>query len=248
MPSRSILNEAGEVTFPDDYPNSVKHVLLIGTVGFSVASAVFIYLAMTRKKASVAHSLTFLGSAVAAMAYYCMWSGLGVEYKTSDVTPRVIFWSRHAEQLFTVPIVLGTVCILSKAESSAIVALVGEGILFSLSSAVGAATVAPLKFMWWFASATFAVLIVINLMQRIQEGSQEIQKNLVYLTVAAISVYTVLWLLGSEGTAALGLSQEVAIFTLVDLVSKAGFGLYFLLSYDEVMGEFDDNQESQQYV
>ena len=34
-------------------------------------------------------------------------------------------------------------------------------------------------------------------------------KNLTFLTVAAIAIYGILWLLGSEGTAALGLSQEV---------------------------------------
>jgi hypothetical protein len=103
--SRKLLAAtAADVIFPDDYPNSVKHVLLIGTVGFAIGSIVFMYLSMTRKKASVAHSLTFLSCAVAAMAYYCMWNGFGVEYKTSDITPRVIFWARHLAQIFTVPV------------------------------------------------------------------------------------------------------------------------------------------------
>jgi hypothetical protein len=39
----------------------------------------------------------------------------------------------------------------------------------------------------------------------------QVHKNLTYLTVAAVAIYGVLWLLGSEGTAALGLSQEVAV-------------------------------------
>ena len=95
---------SGEVTFPDDYPNSVKHVLLIGSMAFFIGAIVFLYLSMTRKKATVAHSLLFLSSAIAAMAYYSMWNGLGVEYKTTDVSPRVIFWSRHVSQLLTVPV------------------------------------------------------------------------------------------------------------------------------------------------
>jgi bacteriorhodopsin len=244
-----ILDSAGDVTFPDDYPNSVKHVLLIGTVGFFISAVVFLYLSMTRKKASVAHSLTFLSTAVAAMAYYCMWNGLGVEYKTSDITPRVIFWARHFDQILTLPIVLGNLCIIARSDSAVTVGLVGEGILFTLAAAVGAATVAPIKYMWWFASATFGVLIIITLLQRIPEGSLEVHKNLTFLTVAAVAIYGVLWLLGSEGTAALGLSQEVGIFTFVDLASKAGFGLYFLLNYEALLSEDEDmNQESQQYV
>jgi len=47
----------------------------------------------------------------------------------------------------------------------------------------------------------------------------------------------VLWLLGSEGTAALGLSQEVGLTTIVDLVSKAGV-LFFLIS------NMDESDES----
>ena len=38
---------------------------------------------------------------------------------------------------------------------------------------------------------------------------RQVHKNLTFLTVAAVAIYGVLWLLGSEGTAALGLSQEV---------------------------------------
>jgi hypothetical protein len=41
----------------------------------------------------------------------------------------------------------------------------------------------------------------------------QVHKNLTFLTVAAIAIYGVLWLLGSEGTAALGLSQEVLAFS-----------------------------------
>ena len=82
----------------------MKHVLLIGTVGFFISAVVFLYLAMTRKKASVAHSLTFLSTAIAALAYYSIWNGLAVQYKTSDITPRVIFWPRHLDQIITVPV------------------------------------------------------------------------------------------------------------------------------------------------
>jgi len=247
MHSRRLL-DAGDVTFPDDYPNSVKHMLMIGALGFFIGTIVLVYLSMSRKKASVSHSLLFLSSAVAAMAYYSMWNGFGVQYKTSDVTPRVIFWSRHLDQLITVPTVLATLCLIAKSDSSIIVAVVGEGILFVLSAMVGAATVAPVKYMWWFASALFGVLVIVHLIQRIPEGSHDIHKHLTYITVVSIVVYSLLWLLGSEGTAALGLSQEVGLFTVTDLVSKVGFGLYFLFNYDSVMEEDDAAHESQQYV
>jgi len=35
----------------------------------------------------------------------------------------------------------------------------------------------------------------------------------------------VLWLLGTEGTGAIGLTAEVAVFAVIDLSAKVGFGL-----------------------
>ena len=37
-------------------------------------------------------------------SYYANWSGLGVEYKTTDETPRVIFWSRYLDWVVTGPV------------------------------------------------------------------------------------------------------------------------------------------------
>jgi hypothetical protein len=37
-------------------------------------------------------------------SYYANWSGLGVEYKTNDDTPRVIFWSRYLDWVVTGPV------------------------------------------------------------------------------------------------------------------------------------------------
>ena len=107
--------------------------------------------------------------------------------------------------------ILATLTLIAKADSSVVVAVVGEGILFVLAAAVGAATVAPVKYMWWFASALFGVLVIIHLLQRIPEGSHEIHKHLTYITVVSLIIFSLLWLLGSEGTAALGLSQEVRL-------------------------------------
>ena len=72
-----------------------------------------------------------------------------------------------------------------------------------------------------------------------------------YIFIGTACVYPLVWMLGSEGTAALGLSQEVGIMAVTDLVAKVGFGLYLLFNFDDIAGDdLDDgiNQQSQQYV
>eukprot|EP00961_Rhodomonas_salina_P220496 2980991-Rhodomonas_salina.1 len=60
-PLRKLLEEGAEepaeeeeeeeptVTFPDDYPNSVRHFLLIGFLGMFIGAIVFFYMGISRK-------------------------------------------------------------------------------------------------------------------------------------------------------------------------------------------------------
>jgi len=240
----------GEVTFPDDYPNSVKHFLLIGCLGMLVGSCVFLWLSMSRPKSSLPHVLMFMASAISCMAFYAMWTGVGVELKTTDTTPRVIFLPRYADLLLTQPLLLATLGVISKADTSVLVSLVGYDILMILAALVGAINVAPFKYMWWFAGLILLILIIIQLVQRF-EGASDGYKVLNYIFIGTACVYPLVWMLGSEGTAALGLSQEVGIMAVTDLVAKVGFGLYLLFNFDDIAGDdLDDgiNQQSQQYV
>jgi hypothetical protein len=104
---RFLLDEGDDtptVTFPDDYPNSVRHFLLIGFLGMFIGAIVFFYMGISRKVNTVMHVLTFFIAAVSACSYYAEWAGLGVEYKTTDTTPRVIFWARYLDWVVTGPV------------------------------------------------------------------------------------------------------------------------------------------------
>jgi hypothetical protein len=52
-------DETPTVTFPDDYPNSVRHFLLIGFLGMFIGAIVFFYMGISRKVNTVMHVLTF---------------------------------------------------------------------------------------------------------------------------------------------------------------------------------------------
>jgi len=241
---------AADVSFPEDYPNSVKHFLLIGCLGMFIGACVFLWLSMSRPKSSLPHVLMFMASAISCMSFYAMWTGIGVELKTTDTTPRVIFLPRYADLLMTQPLLLATIGIMGKADTSVMVSLIGYDVLMVLAALIGAMNVAPFKYMWWFAGFGFLILIIVQLVQRF-EGANDGYKLCNYIFIATACVYPIVWMLGSEGTAALGLSQEVGIITVTDLVAKLGFGLYFLFNFDDIMGEEGDegmNQQSQQYV
>jgi len=240
------------VTFPDDYPNSVRHFLLIGFLGMFIGAIVFFYMGISRKVNTITHVLTFFIAAVAACAYYAMWAGLGVEYKTTDTTPRVIFWARYLDWIVTTPLILVDLALLSRADTPTIISLVGNDVLMVICGLIGALTVAPYKYMWWVAGLIFFIIVIIQLLQRLNNAEGyggEALKGLSWLTIICWIVYPIVWIVGSEGTGALGLSQEVGIITITDLIAKIGFGFYLLANVDSPDAESVPlNQSSQQYV
>ena len=135
-----------------------------------------------------------------------------------------------------------------KVDSAATFALVSYDIVMIAAGAMGAQTVGAHKYMWWFVSLAFGALVVVDLAMRIADAGSETAKILTYITLFSTCFTPLIWLLGSEGTAALGLSQEVGLVTIVDLVSTVGFGLYLTLNYDAVFDGEDDRADSQQYV
>ena len=82
----------------------MRHFLLIGFLGMFIGAIVFFYMGISRKVNTVMHVLTFFIAAVSACAYYAEWAGLGVEYKTTDTTPRVIFWAHYLDWVVTGPV------------------------------------------------------------------------------------------------------------------------------------------------
>jgi bacteriorhodopsin len=178
---------------------------------------------------------TFILSTVLAMSYYAMWTGLGVTFKTSDTTPRVIFWGRYLGHLLAMPLVMVDLSLVYKLDMSSMLSLVSYDIIMYLAGFIGAFSVGAHKWTWWFVAFAFAILITIQLVKMLMaENVSEIAKMLTYIVIGSTCVFPIMWLLGSEGTAALGLSQEVGVIAVVDLVTTVGFGLYFLLNYDQV--------------
>jgi len=225
------------ITFPDDYPNSVRHFLLIGFLGNIISAGVFFFLSTAKEHKSVIGSFTWMCCAVAALAYYAMWAGVGVQYKTTDVTPRVIFWARYVDRFVTTPLLLCALSAFAKAEFPVLISLLGADMIMMSCLALGAFVYGPDKYFWWVGAMILFVLMVSQLLTMLakieDEKRKEVMRTLVWLTIICWVAYIVLWLLGSEGTAALGLSQEVGLTTIVDLVSKAGVLFFLVANMDE---------------
>lgn len=201
--------------------------------GNLISAGVFFVLSMAKENKSVIGSFSWMCCAIATLAYYAMWAGVGVQYKTTDVTPRVIFWARYVDRFITSPLLLCALSAFAKAEFPVLISLLGADMIMMSCLALGAFVYGPDKYFWWVGALLLFVIMVSQLLSMLakieDEKRKEVMRTLTWLTIICWVAYIVLWLLGSEGTAALGLSQEVGLTTVVDLISKAGV-LFFLIS------------------
>ena len=42
-------------------------------------------------------------------------------------------------------------------------------------------------------------------------------------------IYPILWVLGTEGTGAIGLTGEILVFAVIDVLAKVGFGIVLVM-------------------
>eukprot|EP00961_Rhodomonas_salina_P123504 1663861-Rhodomonas_salina.1 len=76
----------------------------------------FVFTFLPNREMPMPHVLAFIICAVAMCAYYCMWAGVGVAFKTTDSTPRVIFYAKYVDQVVTAPLVLLVLALIANAK------------------------------------------------------------------------------------------------------------------------------------
>mmetsp|Transcript_34504 Transcript_34504/g.91071 ORF Transcript_34504/g.91071 Transcript_34504/m.91071 type:complete len:219 (+) Transcript_34504:261-917(+) len=196
-------------------------------------------------------NIIFIAAIVSAGAYYMMMNGYGVVHKTeADETVVTIFWARYVDRFFTTPLILLNIALLVRAEAGEIVMLVGNDVLMVLAGAIGSTQLGSSKWIWWFISMVFFVLIFLQLFGflakvRDDEDVSTTQgiKILVAITFISFCVYPIMWVLGSEGLSAVSLNFEVGLICLADLVSKIAFGFYLMFGIDSKAEETVDTAE-----
>ena len=91
----------------------------------------------------------FLAAAISAGCYYCMWSGFGVNKKLDSAgNTRMVFFGHFVDRIFSMPLVLYSLCMVANAEMGEIVLLLGLDLLMVGCAAIGATQLHPWKWIW----------------------------------------------------------------------------------------------------
>ncbi len=176
---------------------------------------------------------------IAAASYFAMANGQGLV----ETGGRTVFYARYVDWAFTTPLLLlGLLMVAlpplvrnedSRDRTALIGGVLGADVLMIVTGVIAALTADDtVKYVWFTISCGFflAVLALVLGPVKAQAQAQGAAISKLFGTlVTTLSVlwfiYPILWLLGTEGSGALGQTTEVAVFAIIDLTAKVGFGL-----------------------
>jgi bacteriorhodopsin len=206
--------------------------LWIGTAGMSLGALAFLVLGRRSEgKEADFVLITFFIAFIAATAYLAMALGQGVVTIDGDE----VFFARYIDWIITTPLLLLDLAILAGAGRRLTIWLLGLNVHMIATGLVAGLTVGNDRYIWFAVSTVSFIALLGLLVGRFlalakTQGPEvaALFTRLAGLTAVLWSAYPVVWLLGTEGTGAISLTTEVAVFAVLDLSAKIGFGFLLL--------------------
>jgi bacteriorhodopsin len=211
--------------------------LTLGTFGMGLGTVAFVLLGIRAPEGSrYFFVITALITLIAFVSYLTMATGQGV----TEVGDRTFYYFRYIDWVFTTPLLLLDLALLAlvdwRRNISLIVTLIGLDLFMILTGLWAGATVNPVGMGLLFIISTASMIVLLYLIvTRLFSAAadqpsavQQVFRTLAVVTVVLWSLYPVVWVLGTEGVGAVGLSTEVFLFLVLDLLAKVGFGFLLL--------------------
>lgn len=176
----------------------------------------------------------------------------------ADTEGQLVYFARYIDWVVTTPLLLigllgvGLAALKQSGEAvrernGLVAGVIGADVLMIVTGLFGALSVdSTNKYIWFTVSCLFflGILTVIWGPVRAAARAQGTEISALYTRLLTILtalwfVYPVLWLLGTEGTGAISLNAEVAVFAVIDLAAKVGFGLLLVLGMKRIVAHAD---------
>ncbi len=176
---------------------------------------------------------------IAAVSYFAMANGQGIV----DLDGRSVYVARYVDWLFTTPLLLLGLMMVglpqlrkvedSRSRTSLLTGVIAADVLMIVTGLLAALSNEDAVRYSWYAISCGAFLAVLGLLygpvRSIVKAQSQATAPLYGTLLSALTVlwfiYPVLWLLGTEGAGTIGLTAEIAVFAVIDLTAKVGFGM-----------------------
>ena len=225
-------------------PEGEATFLWIGTVGMALGLLYFLGRGwgVKDRKLKQFYAINIFVTTIAFSMYFSMATGFGVaNVSLAGGEELPIYWARYTDWLFTTPLLLLDIALLANADRETIYTLVGLDVFMIATGLIGAFAAQPVYRIGWWGISTAALLVLLYVLAQTlsaaaanqSESARSLTNTLKNMLIVLWLAYPVVWILGTEGTLEIiGLYEETALFMVLDLTAKVGYGAYLLQNHD----------------
>jgi bacteriorhodopsin len=216
-----------------------------GTWGMGIATVLLLVLTFNLKKSERFHG--FLAASITALAfcaYYAMQSGFG----SISLNGHTLELARYTDWIVTTPLLLLSLLTIAlpaikniaelRTRTVLYTSLIGLDVFMIVAGILGELSPTDNRWFWFIVGSIAFVLIPYLLFTTVLKQSKssthssmtKLFKNVaIFLTVLWV-FYPILWYLGPVGVGAITEAGTNTIYVILDLLAKAVFGLWIVLS------------------
>jgi sensory rhodopsin len=225
----------------------------IGIAGMAIGAIIFGWGARSAKTETwkILFTLNFFICLIASSLYLAMFLGQG----QNIIYGRPTFWVRYITWFLSTPLLLLDLTFLGKTSQPITGSLLGANAFMIATGLVAAISPEPINYIWYLVScgAYLAVFYLLVSPYRIEAERKHPRNKKAFRRLLSVHLvlwtgYPIVWILAASGFDFLSQGIETMSYTLLDLISKVGFGFLSLntLSQLERTGKSDttiDNLE-----
>lgn len=197
--------------------------MVIGSVIFGLKAA-----AMRRREGMEFPLKSFYITLWAAALYLTMILG-------ETVTPlkgQTVYWGRYVDWVVTTPLLLLDLGVLAGLRPKLIAGVIAADIFMILTGLVATLEAPPTSYLWYIISCGAFLAILASLMTEFTASAakRNVKVDNLFTTLRNVLIvlwcgYPIVWILGAEGFRVINTGFETALYAILDLSAKVGFGL-----------------------
>lgn len=219
--------------------------LWIGFVGMVIGSIYFGIkaFAMRRKEGMEFALESFFICLWAATMYLTMVLGETAIRPTEGLQTEV-YLGRYIDWIVTTPLLLLELGVIAGLRPKLIAGVIGADIFMIVTGAIATLEGRPENYLWWIISTGSFLAILGSLLTEFSASARRRngKVNSLFLTLRNVPIvlwicYPVVWLLGAEGFRVISVGVETALYAILDLCAKVGFGLIVVSASDRTLAQ-----------
>jgi bacteriorhodopsin len=223
--------------------------LWIAFVGMVLGSLVFGLQAVAqRRKEGMEFALvSFFICLWAASMYLTMIFGETVLVNFNG--QKLVLWGRYLDWIVTTPLLLLDLGVIAGLRPKLIAGVIAADVFMIVTGVVATLENSPHKYVWYIISCGTFLAIYGMLMTEFTSSANlrgnKVNRLFVKLRntlIALWTVYPIVWLLGPEGLNFIGTETETAIYAIIDLGAKVGFGAILTFTNREVLAQASNKE------